>query len=291
MGWSSDVDEPNAHDGQDNEQRDGSEAGHRRFNANGKGKKHDGSRKQNRRKIPRNKAAKKRKEHKCHVCGYVTSHEGHLNVHIRIHTGESPYKCDQCSKSFTLNCNLNRHKRIHSGSKPFECSVCFKTFSQKNALNIHLRTHTDELAHSCSKCGHRLPGEEAKQLHEKSCKRRRYECYLCEFKCFVKGSLKRHMQAKHTGEHQFQCEFCRKRFVEKCKLNQHLAQHREQFPFGCIKCGRGFSTEGDKTAHEKICGRRQHQCYVCKVFKLQNPAITCKSTIQVKSPSVASGVV
>ncbi|XP_055308881.1 zinc finger protein 2-like, partial [Sitodiplosis mosellana] len=259
MGWSSDADEPNALDGQDNEQRDGSEAGRRRLNANGKGKKRDGSRKQNRRKIPRNKAAKKRKEHKCHVCGYVASHKGHLNVHIRIHTGDKPYKCDQCSKIFTFKCNLNQHKRIHSGSKPFECSVCFKTFAHKNSLHCHVRTHADKLPHSCLKCGHRFAGEEAKQLHEKSCKRRRYECYLCELKCFVKDSLKRHMQAKHTGEHQFKCEVCRKRFVEKCTLNRHLAQHRDQFPFGCIKCSRGFSTEGDRTAHEKICGRRQHQ--------------------------------
>ncbi|XP_055306618.1 zinc finger protein 420-like, partial [Sitodiplosis mosellana] len=187
MGWSSDNSEPNsALDGQDDGSGDRSKAICKRLNANGKGKKRDGSRKQNRRKIPRNKAAKKRKEHRCHLCDYVTSHK------------------------------------------------------------------------------------EAKQLHEKSCKRRRYECYLCELKCFVRGSLKRHMQAKHTGERRFQCKVCRKRFVEKCKLNQHLAQHRDQFPFGCIKCGRGFSTEGDKTAHEKACGHRQYQCYVCKVFKLQN---------------------
>ncbi|XP_055309881.1 zinc finger protein 239-like [Sitodiplosis mosellana] len=202
MGWSSDADEPNSLDGQDNEQRDGSKAICKRLNANGKGKKRDGSRKQNRRKIPRNKAAKKRKEHKCHVCGYVTTKKCNLNAHIRIHTGERPYKCDQCSESFTLKRNLNRHKRIHSGSKPFKCSVCFKTFLQKITLNRHMRTHADELPRN---------------------------------------------------------------------LNRHLAQHCEQFPFGCIKCGRGFSTEGDKTAHEKICGRRQHQCYVCKVFKLQNP--------------------
>ncbi|XP_055306723.1 zinc finger protein 184-like, partial [Sitodiplosis mosellana] len=122
MGWSSDVAEPNALDGQDNEQRDGSKAICKRLNANGKGKKRDGSRKQNGRKIPRNKAAKKRKEHKCHVCGYVTSHKSHLNAHIRSHTGDRPYKCDQCSKSFTLKCNLNQHKQIHSESKPFECS-------------------------------------------------------------------------------------------------------------------------------------------------------------------------
>ncbi|XP_055307351.1 zinc finger protein 570-like, partial [Sitodiplosis mosellana] len=181
------ADEPNAHDGQDNEQRDGSKAIRKKLNAKGKRKKRDGSRKQNRRKIPRNKAAKKRKEHKCHVCGYVTSHKGHLNVHIRIHTGDRPYKC-----------------------------------------------------------------------------------YLCELKCFVKGNLKRHMQAKHTGERRFQCDVCKKRFTQKCTLNRHLAQHRDQFPFECIKCGRGFSTAADKTAHEKACGHRQYQCYVCKVFNLQN---------------------
>ncbi|XP_055312469.1 zinc finger protein 1-like [Sitodiplosis mosellana] len=205
------------------------------------GKRRDGSRKQDRRKIPRNKAAKKRTVHKCHVCGYVTSHKSHLNAHIRSHTGDRPYKCDQCSKSFTFKCNLNQHKKVHSGEKRFECSVCFKSFAQKNNLNGHFRTHADELPHSCLKCGQRFPQKQSETAHT----------------------------SKTTGEHRFQCKICGKKFIRKDRFNQHLASHRDRFPFGCIKCRLAFAMEEDKVAHENVSGRRQYQCCICKVFKLQ----------------------
>ncbi|XP_055312468.1 uncharacterized protein LOC129574441 [Sitodiplosis mosellana] len=73
--------EPNAHGGQG----DGPmvpNVNRTRLNSNVNGKK-DSSRKQNQRKIPRNKAAKKRTENKCHVCGYVTSRKADLTRHIQ----------------------------------------------------------------------------------------------------------------------------------------------------------------------------------------------------------------
>ncbi|XP_055306909.1 zinc finger protein 184-like [Sitodiplosis mosellana] len=240
----------------------------KRLNSN-VGKRRDGSRKQDRRKIPRNKAAKKRTEHKCHVCGYVTSHKGNFATHIRIHTGDKPHKCNDCSKSFAHGSDLIRHKKIHSGEKRFECSVCFKSFAWKFSSNVHLRTHADDLPYSCLKCGQRFSSGEARQSHEKRCKRRRYECYLCGYECFAKYDQKRHMQAKHIGDRQYQCEICGKKFIHKGHLNQHLATHRDQYPFKCSKCRRGFTMEEDKTAHEKICGHRQYQCYICKDFKIQ----------------------
>lgn len=58
------------------------------------------------------------KRHKCVVCGYATRQKGHLNQHMRIHTGEKPYRCGICFESFNVSSNLTRHiKMIHI--KPF----------------------------------------------------------------------------------------------------------------------------------------------------------------------------
>ncbi|XP_055326053.1 zinc finger protein 239-like, partial [Sitodiplosis mosellana] len=262
------ADKPNAHAGQSGNSTVKSKGNRNGLNSSVKKMKRDGLRKQNKQKIPRNKAAKKRKEHKCHVCGYVASQKYHLAIHIRIHTGDKPYTCDVCSGSFTQKSVLNRHKKIHSGEKTFVCSVCSKSFAQKFTLNCHLRTHNDELPHSCLKCGQRFATDEAKKSHEKRCKRRRYECYLCEYRSFVKFNLRSHMQAKHAGEHQFQCGICGRGFIHKGHLNKHLATHSDQFPFGCTKCRRGFTQAENKTTHETICDRRQYQCYMCEYITL-----------------------
>ncbi|XP_055306910.1 uncharacterized protein LOC129571170, partial [Sitodiplosis mosellana] len=78
--------EPASHDDPHVEPAVQSNASRKRINSDSKAKKHDRSRKQNNRKIPRNKAARKRTEHKCRVCDYVTPKKGNLTVHIRTHT-------------------------------------------------------------------------------------------------------------------------------------------------------------------------------------------------------------
>lgn len=72
------------------------------------------------------------------------------------------------------------------------------------------------------------------------------------------------MQSKHMGEKPFRCAICEKKFIQKSNLNQHFTTHAKQRPFRCDKCRREFSKEGDKKAHEKLCKRRQYQCYLCK---------------------------
>lgn len=131
---------------------------------------------------------------KCTVCKYVGLHMGNLNRHMRTHTGETPFKCNKCGRSFTNAGSLMIHGAIHIDEFPFHCRTCFHGFSLK----------IEALA------------------HEKHCRKRHFECYLCKkFITCVKTDLLRHMR-KHSGDKPFRCEICTKSFGWKYILKRHL---------------------------------------------------------------------
>uniref|UniRef100_A0A3Q2ZMK6 C2H2-type domain-containing protein n=1 Tax=Kryptolebias marmoratus TaxID=37003 RepID=A0A3Q2ZMK6_KRYMA len=60
----------------------------------------------------------------CDVCGQRFNEKGHLNRHMRGHTGQKPFCCDFCGRKFNEKGHLNRHMKGHTGQKPFCCDVC-----------------------------------------------------------------------------------------------------------------------------------------------------------------------
>ncbi|XP_031625637.1 zinc finger protein 287-like [Contarinia nasturtii] len=198
--------------------------------------------------------------HHCSKCQHGFAEESDKNDHEQK-CKRRHYKCGLCEFNTQQKSNLQAHMQIHSGDKPNECPICFKGFTTKNHLKKHLRTHKDQLPFGCSKCGTRFATTKSKQLHEERCTCLRYNCYLCSYKCFYKTELQRHIQSKHTGEKQFQCHICDKRFTRNYYLSQHMAVHHDQFPFRCSKCRLAFSQERLKIEHETKCGARHYQCW------------------------------
>ena len=79
----------------------------------------------------------------CDICSKGFKHNGPLQAHRLIHTGEKNFLCtsEGCGKAFTKETTLTQHERLHTGIKPYKCQACNVAFAQKNSLNVHNNTH------------------------------------------------------------------------------------------------------------------------------------------------------
>ena len=75
---------------------------------------------------------------RCQICPYRSKDSSQLTVHLRSHTGDSPFVCpyEGCSTSFKTNSDLKRHIRIHTGEKPYKCPHCSYRCAIKCKLHV-----------------------------------------------------------------------------------------------------------------------------------------------------------
>lgn len=144
--------------------------------------------------------SKKARAFSCKVCHAVFKHSSYLNIHMRVHTGETPYMCYVCGRTFISQGKLTHHMKRHSDVKEHKCDQCDRAYHDRFQLKTHINiVHKGIRLFSCSLCASsKFTTRKSLGQHMLLHGEKRYQCKFCDQK-FAQGSGRRGHEKRVHG--------------------------------------------------------------------------------------------
>lgn len=197
----------------------------------------------------------------CENCGKGFFSKNDVKIHMRTHTGETPYSCSVCSLRFTQISALQRHKKRHTGEKDHLCTACPKRFCTKEELKNHLTVHTNEKNFACPVCNVQFKYQNNLRKHVRlHSEPNRFVCNHCGRTFNVKGNLKVHIDKQHS-EKSGHCAVCLKNVPN---IEVHMWRHTGQRPLKCELCPSSFYEQNALVRHMNFRHKKTDR-YKCEV--------------------------
>ncbi|XP_065206922.1 zinc finger protein 765-like [Planococcus citri] len=172
---------------------------------------------------------KKRKPHKCDICGKNFRNQAYVETHKLMHTGEKPYACAHCDERFARQDLLRIHGktvhdiRVRPKREPVQRSPTHKR-EKRRTDDIYVFAEVKKRKYTRRKSKN---GEEEEEPEEEKTRSKNYQCVNCSEFFVKKASLRKHPCI--SNQTQFTCEECHQTFAKLNKLRLHLYKcHADQ---------------------------------------------------------------
>ncbi|KAK4878596.1 hypothetical protein RN001_011102 [Aquatica leii] len=225
---------------------------------------------------------------KCTLCPKVFKEARCLDLHFKLHSDVRLFKCNYCNKDFKSNTNLKQHLLTHSEKKPFACELCNLSFNRKDRLTQHIieharikqcilclksfktsyqlaqhkKTHVSEKLNTKDGIKQELPTASSNTLFDEIKIKEEFKLELNDdpMQTLDKTGILREAESRVWLE----CLHCKKIFLHKSKLAQHLITHSTGRPFKCEQCPKTFKEARWLGIHLKVhLGIRSFKCNKC----------------------------
>ena len=165
-------------------------------------------------------------------------------------------QCKNCDKQIHSS-KFEQHKELCRS----KCKICHKFFKSKYSFEQHLKKHkqkNDENNFFCpnSGCIKKYKNKETLQKHLIKCKELFCTYKHCNYSTYGPHLMKAHLKStqKHNKRDGHKCKKCNKIFMYKNLYNDHIKEaHSNFFPFKCEYCKRQFKRRQKLNIHNKSC--------------------------------------